>query len=427
MYMQRTSVKRAYGKPKQHTKPSYSKSSGGFRGGSASRPSRSGSSAGRPWRLPSKRGKSKSQKLDITSFINKTVVSAVPEEVFVPEHSFADFRLNSRLLGAIREKGYTQPTPIQDKIILSVLEGKDVVGLANTGTGKTAAFLVPLIEKVLKNSQEQILIATPTRELALQIEQELKSLTGSIRVYSITCVGGENINIQIRKLRRPCNFVIGTPGRLIDLVKRGNLILSGVHTVVLDEADRMLDMGFIDDIRFLMTHVPQERQTLCFSATMSKTIEALIHDFLRNPSITSVKTKETPENIEQDVVRIGDLSKVDVLHNLLQNNEFKKVLVFGRTRRGVENLARTLSRRGVKVESIHSDKTQSQRERALWSFKQNRAQVLVATDVAARGLDIDSVTHVINFEVPETYDDYIHRIGRTGRGTNRGKALTFVD
>ncbi|HJN62195.1 MAG TPA: DEAD/DEAH box helicase, partial [Candidatus Parcubacteria bacterium] len=220
---------------------------------------------------------------------------------------------------------------------------------------------------------------------------------------------------------------IGTPGRLIDLVKRGAFILNGVHTVVLDEADRMLDMGFIADIRFLMSHVPKERQTLCFSATMSKTIGALISDFLKNPSTISVKTTETPKNIEQDVVRVRYLNKVDILHDLLQNNEFKKVLVFGRTKRGVENLSRILTRRGVKVESIHSNKTQTQRKRALLSFKQNRVQALVATDVAARGLDIDNITHVINYEIPGTYDDYIHRIGRTGRGTQRGKALTFVD
>jgi superfamily II DNA/RNA helicase len=369
----------------------------------------------------------KKAKLDISAFINKAAAVPAAEEVFAPKHSFTDFKVSSVLLRAIEQKGYTQPTAIQDGIIPSIVEGKDVVGLANTGTGKTAAFLIPLIEKVLQNSHEQILIATPTRELALQIEQELQSLTRNMRIYSITCVGGEHIGIQIRKLRYKSNFIIGTPGRLIDLVKRGILILNGVHTVVLDEADRMLDMGFVQDIRFLMTHVPEERQTLCFSATMSKTIEALVHDFLKDPKIVSVRTAETPESIEQDVLRIGELNKVDVLHDLLQKDEFKKVLVFGRTKRGVENLSRTLGRRGVKVESIHSDKTQAQRERALRNFKQNRAQALVATDVAARGLDIDSVTHVINFEVPETYDDYIHRIGRTGRGANKGKALTFVD
>jgi len=420
MYKQKTSYRGTRGKFTRNTKFSHSKKGGKFRGGPASRQDR-------PSRFGSKKGKPKSAKLDISSFINKTVSSPTPEKVFVPEHSFADFELNSLLLRALEQKGYAQPTPIQDNIIPLILQGNDVVGLANTGTGKTAAFLIPLIKKVLENPREQILIATPTRELALQIEQELLSFTKNMRVYSIVCVGGEYIGIQVRKLQYKSNFIIGTPGRLIDLVKRGTLILKGVHTVVLDEADRMLDMGFINDIRFLMTHVPQERQTLCFSATMSKTIEALVHDFLKNPTIISVKIAETPENIEQDIVQIRDQNKVDVLEDLLGHDEFKKVLVFGRTRRGVENLSRTLRRRDVKVESIHSDKTQSQREKALLSFKQNRVQVLVATDVAARGLDIDSITHVINYDIPETYDDYIHRIGRTGRGTSRGKALTFVD
>jgi ATP-dependent RNA helicase RhlE len=369
----------------------------------------------------------KKPKLDISSFINKSVADTRPVEIYVPEHTFADFGLVPVLASSIAQRGYTQPTPIQDKIIPHVLEGKDVVGLSNTGTGKTAAFLIPLLQKVILNPQEQVLVVTPTRELALQIEQELKSFTARMRVYSVVCVGGEHIGIQTRKLRYKSNVIIGTPGRLIDLVKRGTLVVRDVHTVVLDEADRMLDMGFIEDIRFLMGQVSENRQSLCFSATMSKTIEALVHDFLKHPVMVSVKTKETPESIEQDVVRVGGAQKIDVLCDLLGEKEFQKVLVFGRTKRGVENLSRMLGRRGVRVESIHSDKTQGQRQRALQSFKQNRVQALIATDVAARGLDIDSVSHVINYEVPETYEDYVHRIGRTGRGAQRGKALTFVD
>jgi len=403
MYNRRTSASRTYRKSTRNTKSSHSKRSGRFR------------------------GKSKSQKIDISSFINKTITSSTPEEIFVPEHSFADFELSPILLRSIEQKGYKKPTLIQDKIIPFILLGKDVVGLANTGTGETAAFLFPLIEKVLQNADEQILIVTPTRELAPQIEQELQNITRNMRIYSVTCIGGEYIRIQIRKLRQKNNFIIGTPGRLIDLVKRGALKLNGVHTVVLDEADRMLDMGFINDIRFLMTHVSGERQTLCFSATMSEKIGALVKDFLKNPSTISVKRAETPENIEQDIVRIRGSNRVDVLYDLLRNNEFKKVLVFGRTKRGVENFSRTLTRRGVKVESIHSDKTHAQRKRALSNFKKNHVQALVATDVAARGLHIPDITHVINYEIPETYDDYIHRIGRTGRGTKRGKALTFVN
>jgi len=405
MNNQRTFRRHSHGKS---TRFGRSKKSGRFRGGS------------------SRRSKPK-QKLDIASFINKKVAPCVPEEVFVPEHSFADFKLSPILLRSVEQSGYIQPTPIQDKIISSILQGKDVVGLANTGTGKTAAFLIPLIEKVLQNSNKQILIITPTRELAPQIEEELQSIIKDMRIYSITCVGGEHIKIQMKKLQRRSNFILGTPGRLLDLVKRGNLVLGEVDTVVLDEADRMLDMGFINDIRLLMARAPKERQTLCFSATMSEEIGSLVKDFLKDPNTVSVKTTETPENIEQDIVRIRNSSKVDVLHDLLQNDEFRKVLVFGRTKRGVEDLSRKLIRRGVKVESIHSDKTHTQRKKALLKFKDNRIQALVATDVAARGLHIDNITHVINYEVPDTYIDYVHRIGRTGRGTQRGKALTFVN
>lgn len=405
MYNQRKSI--------QRTRFNQSKRDGRFQSGGS--------------RFAARRGKPKAPKLDISSFINNAVALPNKMEVFVPEHSFLDFKLNPTLLHSIVQMGYTEPTPIQDKVISIVLSGKDVVGLSNTGTGKTAAFLIPLIERVSKNPNEQVLVVTPTRELALQIEQELQRTARNMRIYSVTCVGGEYIGIQIKRLHNKNNFIIGTPGRLIDLVKRGKLNLTGVHTVVLDEADRMLDMGFIDDIRLLMTNVPKERQTLCFSATMSKRIETLVHDFLRNPSTVSVKTTEMPENIEQDIVKISNSNKIDVLYDLLCSNEFKKVLVFGRTKHGVENLSRMLTRRGIRVESIHSNKTQSQRKRALLNFKQNRVQALIATDVAARGLHIENVTHVINYEVPETYDDYIHRIGRTGRGLQKGKALTFID
>ncbi|MCP6726445.1 MAG: DEAD/DEAH box helicase [Patescibacteria group bacterium] len=391
-------------------------------GHSASNRFRSG-----PLRFSARRGRTKAPKLDISSLINKAAEATAPDKIFIPENSFADFNLNFKLFKSIENNGYIHPTPIQDKIISLVLEGKDVIGLANTGTGKTAAFLIPIIEKILKNPKEQVLIVTPTRELALQIEQELYGLAKNMRIFSATCIGGEYIGIQLRKLRRPNHFIIGTPGRLIDLVKRGNLRLDGVHTVVLDEADRMLDMGFINDIKLIMASVPEKRQTLCFSATMSKKIELLTSDFLKNPRTVSVKITETPNTIEQDIIKVRSSNKMDVLYNLLKKNEFKKVLVFGRTKRGVENLSRALTKRGMKVESIHSDKSQTQRKRALENFKTNRVQTLVATDVAARGIHINDVTHVINYEVPETYDDYVHRIGRTGRGTQRGKALTFVD
>ncbi|OHA83815.1 MAG: hypothetical protein A2937_01955 [Candidatus Yonathbacteria bacterium RIFCSPLOWO2_01_FULL_47_33b] len=374
------------------------------------------------------RGARKGQHIDISRFINKTVIT---EEavVFVPEHLFKDFNIDARLKANILTKGYNEPTPIQDRVIPHILHGQDVVGIANTGTGKTAAFLVPLINKVLANpNKEKVLVLAPTRELAQQIEAELKEFVKGLKIFSVCCVGGAPIGRQINDLRYHNNFVIGTPGRIKDLIERKCLDLSGFKSVVLDEADRMLDMGFINDMKFLMSLMSKEdRHTLFFSATLSKEIEALIKDFLKDPVMVSVKTQDTSKNVEQDVVHIkAGEDKIEVLHNLLIQPEFKKVLIFGRTKHGVEKLSHSLVQRGFKAQSIHGDKNQGQRQRALDLFKKDVAQVLVATDVAARGLDIAGVSHVINFDIPETYDDYVHRIGRTGRAGKSGKALTFI-
>lgn len=361
-----------------------------------------------------------------SKFINKAVITE-EAEVFVPEHQFADFAVESALKANIIEKGYTTPTPIQDRAIPHILQGRDIVGIANTGTGKTAAFLVPLINKVLRNPREQVLVIVPTRELALQIEQELRGFTRGLKIFSVCAVGGVAIGPQISQLRHKNNFIIGTPGRLKDLIERGKINLREFQTVVLDEADRMLDMGFINDMRFVMRGMPALRHTLFFSATLSSEIEKLIGEFLREPVRISVKTGDTSKNVEQDIVKIlAGTNKTDVLRELLVQKEFNKVLVFGRTKHGVERLARTLVEHGFKADSIHGNKSHSQRQRALKKFKDNEVQVLVATDVAARGLDIADISHVINYDLPTTYEDYVHRIGRTGRGAKRGKALTFV-
>jgi len=363
---------------------------------------------------------------DITKFVSKAVITEKVEH-FAPEHAFSDFNVEERLKNNIAAKGYKTPTPIQDRAIPHVLLGRDVVGIANTGTGKTAAFLIPLINKALKNPRESVLIMVPTRELAIQIDEELKGFTKGLKIFSAVCVGGANIGAQIRNLRYHNNFIIGTPGRLKDLVEQRYLHLEGFKTVVLDEADRMLDMGFIHDMRFMMSKMAKDRHTLFFSATMSREIEALIKDFLKEPVSISVKTGDTARNVDQDVVKVRGKNKIDVLHDLLSNMECTKVLVFGRTKHGVERLSRVLAERGFKAESIHGNKNLSKRRLALDRFKKNHAQVLVATDVAARGLDIDDVSHVINFDLPATYEDYVHRIGRTGRGLKKGKALTFVE
>ena len=362
-----------------------------------------------------------------SKFINKATITeeAAP---FVPEHQFDDFALDVSIKKNVAGKGYVTPTPIQDRAIPHILAGRDVVGIANTGTGKTAAFLLPLINKVLHDRKEQVLIIVPTRELALQIDQDLKGFVRGLKISSVCTVGGMSMFPQIQALRQKNNFIIGTPGRLKDFISHGKIKLAEFQTVVLDEADRMLDMGFVGDMRFVMQGMPAKRHTLFFSATLSGEVEKLIGEFLTNPVRISVKTGDTSKNVEQDIVKIlAGTSKFDVLRELLARKEFTKVLVFGRTKHGVERLSRMLSQKGFSTESIHGNKSQGQRQRALGAFKSNQVQVLVATDVAARGLDIAGITHVVNYDPPTTYEDYVHRIGRTGRGEMQGKALTFVE
>jgi ATP-dependent RNA helicase RhlE len=385
--------------------------------------SRGFSHAARRGPRPPQRG----QYIDPSRFVNKAVVTE-EAEVFVPEHRFSDFHIDQHLKRNIAAKGYETPTPIQDRSIPHILRGEDLVGIANTGTGKTGAFLIPLIDKVLHDRSVRVLIMVPTRELAVQIEEEFWGFASHMRIGAVTCVGGANINPQIATLRRNPNFVIGTPGRLKDLMARRALDLSTFNTVVLDEADRMLDMGFIADMKFILSHMRSERHTLFFSATLSREIESLIVHFLTNPVRISVKTGETAKTVDQDVIRLAPgQMKLDVLADLLAQPEFQKVLVFGRTKYGVEKLAKALTKLGLKAESIHGNKTQGKRQRALSEFKDNRVRILVATDVAARGLDIPKVSHVINYDVPNTYEDYVHRIGRTGRAGETGKALTFLE
>lgn len=380
-------------------------------------------------RPPNRRGNGQiGQYINPAKFISKAVNIAESVE-YIPEHKFQNFDIDHKLKSNVLNKGYKLPTPIQDQTIPLILEGKDVVGVANTGTGKTAAFLIPLINKVyLANNNDKVLIVVPTRELAIQIDSEFRSLVKGLQMFSVCTVGGMSISRQISELRLRNHFIIGTPGRLKDLIERKMIRLNEFKTIVLDEADRMLDMGFIHDMRFVMAGMPRERHTLFFSATISTEIERLISEFLKSPVRISVKTRDTATNVDQDVVKVGGgKNKIEILHELLIQKEFNKVLVFGRTKHGVEKLSRALADRGFKADSIHGDKNHSGRQRALTAFKNNRVQVLVATDVAARGLDIPDVSHVINFDLPNTYEDYVHRIGRTGRGDKMGKALTFID
>ncbi len=365
--------------------------------------------------------------INISRFISKAE-AIKPTEAFKPQHPFSGLAIHDALKQSIASRGFTIPTPIQDQAISPLLAGHDVIGLANTGTGKTAAFLIPLINKILTDPQEKALVVVPTRELATQIQEELLALSRQLNIFSVVVVGGADIRRQIAKLRMRHHVVVGTPGRLKDLIDRKVLDLSRFGSVVLDEADRMLDMGFVHDVTLLLSLVAKKRQTMLFSATFSKEVESLARKFLTNPKLISIATVETSKLIDQDIVRVaagGD--KVEVLHKLLVQSQFEKVLVFTRTKHGADRLSRGLYQRGFKSECIHGDKPHNKRQRALKMFKENIVDILVATDVAARGLDIPNVSHVINFDLPATYEDYIHRIGRTGRAEKRGTALTFVN
>lgn len=410
------------------------RNSGPSRGGSRpnGRPASSGVRSFRPGKSGSRNGGRNNKRgayIHPSKFINKATIMAGDDAPYEPTHLFTDFNFVAPLQKNIEFKGYEKPSAIQDQSIKLILEGRDVIGLANTGTGKTAAFALPIIEKLYANRDiASVLIIAPTRELAQQIDEQFRAFSYGMKLYSTLIVGGTNMDRQIRDLRRGPHVIIGTPGRLIDLMKRKVLSLDGIKTLVLDEADRMLDMGFINDIRALVAAAPADRQTLFFSATITPSIAELTKQFLNDPETVSVRTADTSERVDQDVVETSSRDeKHETLLNLLSDEEFEKVLVFGETKYGVQRLSDHLEKSGVTSVAIHGNKSQSQRQRALKAFKDNKVRVMVATDVAARGLDIPNVSHVINFDQPATYEDYVHRIGRTGRGGATGKALTFIE
>ncbi|MDO8582932.1 MAG: DEAD/DEAH box helicase [bacterium] len=365
--------------------------------------------------------------IEATKILN-TTKQIQPQAEYIPTNKFGDFKISPQVLENIKLKGYTTPTPIQDQVMHSVIEGRDVIGIANTGTGKTAAFLIPLVDKIFRNKMERVLIVAPTHELVVQIEDELRGFARGLGIYSVLCIGGANMNRQISQLRQKPHFVIGTPGRLKDLIETRILNLSEFHNVVLDEADRMVDIGFIKDIKYFISLMPPVRQSLFFSATISGKVKEILQDFVKNPITVSVKKQETAENIEQEIIKLmPGQNKVDKLHDLLRTPGFEKVLIFGRTKWGVQKLTDELIRRGFKAGAIHGNKRQNQRQKTLDAFKSNEIQILLGTDVASRGLDIPDVSHVINYEMPESYEVYVHRIGRTGRADKKGTALTFLE
>jgi ATP-dependent RNA helicase RhlE len=365
---------------------------------------------------------------DVSKFVKKASDDGFDAEYLNTNNSFSDFGLLNPVKENIASRGYDKPTPIQDQAITPILEGRDLIGIANTGTGKTAAFLIPIINQIFKLRDRKALIVAPTRELAQQINEEFRSFSKGLHLYSAVVIGGANIKRQVSDIRSNPHVVIGTPGRLKDLIEHRMLNLDDFSIFVLDEVDLMVDIGFIQDIKYFISLLPKERQSLFFSATIPFKIHGILQDFVKDPITISVKLQDTSENVDQDIIRVLDKSKkVDQLHDLLIQEGFDKVLIFGRTKHGIERLFRELDFRGFKVGQIHGNKTQGYRTRILKSFKDNQIQILLATDVASRGLDIENVTHVINYELPETYEDYIHRIGRTGRAGQKGQALTFVE
>jgi len=343
--------------------------------------------------------------------------------------TFSELGLHTALARGCESLGYTEPTPIQRQAIPVVLSGSDLIGCAETGTGKTAAFLLPLIQRISSTPGAGVraLILAPTRELASQLAASLHTLDPKKRVRSVTIVGGASVGRQLEGLRREAPVVIATPGRLLDHLERGSLDLSQVEVLVLDEADRMLDMGFWPAIRRVIAELPAERQTLLFSATMSPAIEGLARSTMRQPKLVEVSRRgRAAVTVEQTAHPVAMESKMALLLHLLERERFERVLVFTRTRRGAERLSHILAARGHQVNRIHADRTQPQREAALRGFKAGRHRVLVATDIAARGIDVEAVSHVINYDVPEAPEDYVHRIGRTGRAGNPGRAITLV-
>lgn len=368
---------------------------------------------------------------DITKFINKisngTDNKKEKVENYIAKNKFNDFAIDDKIKRNLLDSGYVTPSEIQDKTIAHILNRQDVVGIANTGTGKTASFMIPLVHRTFTDNREIVIILAPTRELAVQIDEEFKKISKGLYLKSALCVGGASVYNQIKSLKSRYSFIIGTPGRIRDLIDRNHISMKNIDTIVLDECDRMLDMGFVHDMKYLMDNMPKPHNTIFFSATHNKDVDKIITEYLHNPINITVKTRDTSANIDQDIIRVKENEKLGTLIELLNTKEFAKTIIFARTKRGVDKLEKDLRGSGLYIEVIHGNKKPNQRNFALKNFKENRSNILIATDVAARGLDIANVSHVINYDLPATYEDYIHRIGRTGRAGNLGKALTFVN
>jgi ATP-dependent RNA helicase RhlE len=344
--------------------------------------------------------------------------------------SFSALGLDPKLLQSITDVGYTTPTPIQTAAIPPILSGTDLIGIAQTGTGKTAAFVLPILDALSKTPATRApraLIVAPTRELAVQIEENVRALGRHLRVRCATIYGGVGETPQIQAMRRGVDVVVATPGRLIDLMGGGHISLASIRILVLDEADRMLDMGFLPQIRRIVSSVPKQRQTLLFSATLSKDIEKVTAEFQRSPVTVEIGRRATAaETVTQFLYPVPKSRKIDLLIHLLRDQSLDTVLIFSRTKHGADKIARKLKAVDIPAATIHSNRSQSQRLQALGAFRDGRCRVLVATDIAARGIDVEGISHVVNFDFPMHAEDYVHRIGRTGRADAAGDAISFV-
>lgn len=353
---------------------------------------------------------------------------AVAAVEYTPQHAFADFALEPAIQTNLRAKGLLTPSPIQDQTIPLGLLGKDVVGIAQTGTGKTAAFAIPVLNRLMTDKNARALILAPTRELAQQIEEQCRGIAKGSGLNGAVLIGGVAMGPQLRDLRNNPQIVIGTPGRVMDHIRQESLRIASFNIVVLDEVDRMLDMGFVNDIRQILGQTNQTRQSFFFSATLDARVRTIIESFSRDAAHVMVEAGDTSDNVDQDIVAyVSREDKIAKLHDVLLRDSVTKTLVFDDTHRSVEKLCSELQARGFEADAIHGGKSQSQRQRALKRFRDNQIKILVATDVAARGIDVVDITHVINFSLPQSYNDYVHRIGRTGRAGRMGQALTFVE
>lgn len=346
--------------------------------------------------------------------------------------NFTDLKLIEPIAKALQEEGYTQPTPIQQKAIPNILQGRDLLGTAQTGTGKTAAFAIPILqnltEKNVRNNQIKALILTPTRELAIQIEESFNAYGRHLRLRNLVVFGGVKQGAQEASLKKGVDILVATPGRLLDFISQGIISLKNLEIFVLDEADRMLDMGFVHDVKRIVKLLPTKRQTLFFSATFPDEIKNLADSILNNPVKVSVApVSATADTIQQKVYFVEKDDKLDLLTHILQNDISDSVLVFSRTKHGADKIARKLQKHKISAEAIHGNKSQNQRQNALTNFKSGKSRVLVATDIAARGIDIDELKYVVNFELSDVSETYVHRIGRTGRAGAEGKSISFVD